>query len=100
MFIGDMDSTGFAAQSGKLQHQDRILACNGIDFTKEMTNSKVEEIFTEMSQQPLLRLAISRGAQSNLPYTSQQVESVGGASEEGVKIEPELEMPSTPKIGK
>ncbi len=95
-----MDPNGFAAQSGKLQHQDRILACNGIDFTKEMTNSRVEEVFTQMAQHPLLRLAISRGAQSNLPYTHKRAEPVGVVTDDGVKVEPDLEVPSTPKIGK
>ena len=35
VFIGEMDSEGFAATSGKLQVSDRILACNGEDFCKE-----------------------------------------------------------------
>ena len=30
-----MDENGFAAKSQKLQINDRILACNGVDFTKE-----------------------------------------------------------------
>ncbi len=91
-------SNGFAAQSGKLQHQDRILACNGVDFTKEMTNSRVEEVFTQMSKEPLLRMAISRGAQSDLPYMLVPPE-VGVVPEGGIKVETEPETPSTPKIG-
>ena len=91
-------SNGFAALSGELQHQDRILACNGVDFTKEMTNARVEEVFTQMSKEPLLRMAISRGAQSNLPYLHVPQE-VGVTSEEGVKVETEPGTPSTPKIG-
>ncbi len=35
VFIGEMDSLGFAAKSGKLQLFDRILACNGEDLTGE-----------------------------------------------------------------
>ena len=61
MYIAAMDENGFAAKSGKLQVQDRILACNGTDFTKNMTNRRVEEIFTAMLKEPLLRMAISRG---------------------------------------
>ena len=60
-----MDENGFAIKSGKLQVHDRILACNGCDFTKDMKNSEVEEIFTEMIKEPLLRMAISRGGMKN-----------------------------------
>ena len=35
VFIGAMDVNGFGAKSGKLQMLDRVLACNGVDFTKE-----------------------------------------------------------------
>ncbi len=62
VFIASMDPDGFAAKSGKLQVQDRILACNGCDFTKDMTNAHVEEVFTEMIQESLLKMAISRGS--------------------------------------
>lgn len=65
VFIGGMDVNGFAAKSGKLQYQDRILACNGIDFTKDLSNRRVEELFSEMAQEPLLRMAISRGININ-----------------------------------
>ena len=34
VFIGAMDESGFAAKSQKLKTNDRILACNGVDFTK------------------------------------------------------------------
>ena len=61
VFIGAMDENGFAFKSGKLQYNDRILACNGVDFTKEHTMEQVKDIFYQMTQQPLLRMAISRG---------------------------------------
>ena len=61
VFIGAMDENGFAFKSGKLQFNDRILACNGVDFTKEHTMEQVKDIFYQMTQQPLLRMAISRG---------------------------------------
>lgn len=78
-----MDQNGFAAKSGKLQVQDRILACNGCDFTKNMTNSHVEAIFTEMIQEPLLRMAISRGGfRGNLQTTRGSGTNVGVALEE------------------
>ena len=35
VFIGGMDDNGFAAKSEKLKINDRILACNGVDFTKQ-----------------------------------------------------------------
>ena len=35
MFIGAMDENGFAVKSEKLKINDRILACNGVDFTKD-----------------------------------------------------------------
>lgn len=78
-----MDQNGFAAKSGKLQAQDRILACNGCDFTKNMTNSHVEAIFTEMIQEPLLRMAISRGGfRGNLQTTRGSGTNMGVALEE------------------
>ena len=43
VFIGAMDENGFAAKSGRLQVQDRILACNGVDFTKETNQRFVAE---------------------------------------------------------
>lgn len=104
-----MDNNGFASKSGQLKHQDRILACNGVDFTKELTNARVEEIFTEMSTEPLLRMAISRGLQTNLLYPEassngqgkEGVESVGVASEGGEKDESIADgAPGTPKIGR
>lgn len=76
VFIGAMDGNGFAATSNKLQVWDRILACNGVDFTKE-TNKRVEELFLKMLQEPLLRIAISRGLQLNLP----QLMGEGGGAE-------------------
>ena len=109
VFIGDMDNNGFAAKSGKLKHQDRILACNGVDFTKELTNARVEEIFTQMSTESLLRMAISRGLQTNLLYPEasnvqqkEGEESAGVASDGGVKDESMISVdgtPGTPKIG-
>ena len=56
-----MDENGFAFKSGQLQFNDRILACNGVDFMKEHTTQQVKDIFYEMAQEPLLRMAISRG---------------------------------------
>ena len=35
VFIGAMEENGFAMKSEKLKVNDRILACNGVDFTKE-----------------------------------------------------------------
>ena len=35
VFIGAMEENGFAMKSEKLKINDRILACNGVDFTKE-----------------------------------------------------------------
>ena len=35
VFIGGMDENGFAMKSEKLKINDRILACNGVDFTKD-----------------------------------------------------------------
>ena len=61
VFIGRMDENGFAFKSGKMQCNDRILACNGVDFTKEHTTQQVKDIFYQMAQEPLLRMAISRG---------------------------------------
>ena len=61
VFIGAMDENGFAFKSGKLQYNDRVLACNGVDFTKEHTTQQVKDIFYQMAQEPLLRMAISRG---------------------------------------
>lgn len=45
VFIGEMDSDGFAAKSGELQLFDRILACNGEDFTGE-TNRRYATVNT------------------------------------------------------
>ena len=38
MFIESLDDEGFAAKSGKLAPSDRILACNGEDFTQELNS--------------------------------------------------------------
>lgn len=35
MFVESLDEEGFAAKSGNLAPSDRILACNGEDFTNE-----------------------------------------------------------------
>ena len=61
MYIASIDPEGFAAKSGKLQVQDRILACNGVDFTKDMSNSEVEQVVLEMIKSPMLKMAVSRG---------------------------------------
>lgn len=39
VYIDGMEPGCFAARSGKLMIHDRILACNGVDFTKE-SNSR------------------------------------------------------------
>lgn len=82
VYIAMMDEEGFAAKSGKLQVQDRILACNGCDFTKDIPNSKVEEIFSEMIREPLLRLAISRGGFKGSLQSTRDKTEVGVAVEE------------------
>lgn len=88
VYIASIDPEGFAAKSGKLQVQDRILACNGVDFTKDMSNSQVECIVTEKMQLPLLKMAISRGAfRGSLQATGGSGFEVGGvASEVGVGV--------------
>jgi len=78
-----MDESGFAAKSGKLQVLDRVLACNGVDFTKER-NTTVEQLFLQMTQEPLLRMAISRGVPLNL---SELQGDVGGEGERVVEGE-------------
>ena len=41
VFVGGLEKGGVAARSGKLSSSDRILACNGMDFTDEnMTNER------------------------------------------------------------
>lgn len=86
MFIASMDESGFAAKSGKLQIQDRILACNGCDFTKNMTNKHVEEVFTEMMKDPLLRMAISRGGlKNNLQGSAVELVSKVGVASPGAE---------------
>ena len=88
VYIAVMDAEGFAAKSGKLQVQDRILACNGCDFTKDIPNSKVEEIFSEMISEPLLRLAISRGGfKGNLQSTRDRTDVGVAVGEVGVASE-------------
>jgi C-terminal processing protease CtpA/Prc len=83
VYIAVMDQDGFAAKSGKLQVQDRILACNGCDFTKDMPNSRVEEIFSEMLVEPLLKMAISRGGfRGNLQGSRADEAPPGTMSEE------------------
>lgn len=78
MYIASIDPEGFAAKSGKLQVQDHILACNGCDFTKDMTNSHVEARVKEMMKEPLLKMAISRGGfKGNLQTTRGSGTNVG-----------------------
>ena len=65
LFIGAMDENGFAFKSGKFQHNDRILACNGIDFTKPKDHTEpVKVIFNRMAQGHLLRIAVGRTVSS------------------------------------
>lgn len=84
VYIAVMDQDGFAAKSGKLQVQDRILACNGCDFTKDMPNSRVEEIFSDMLHEPLLKMAISRGGFRGNLQGSRADEAQMGAEDGGV----------------
>ena len=88
VFIGALDQDGFAAKSGNLCVSDRILACNGEDFTQESNERyffvclysclifcthRVEERFRDMAvKEPLLRMAISRGF--NLDLQQSQTE--------------------------
>lgn len=76
VFIGAMDESGFAYKSGKLHYNDRMLACNGVDFTKEHTTQQVKDIFYQMAQEPLLRMAISRGV--SLPEVDDRQAGDGG----------------------
>lgn len=51
---------------GLVQVSDRILACNGDDFTAE-SNRRVEERFREMAdKEPLLRIAVTRDLTTDL----------------------------------
>lgn len=85
VYIAAMDQDGFAAKSGKLQVQDRILACNGCDFTKDMPNSRVEEIFSDMLHEPLLKMAISRGGyRGNLQGSKGDEAQPGAGMEEAL----------------
>ena len=61
MFIGAMDEDGVAFKSGKFHCNDRILACNGVDFTQMDTPEPIKDIFNKMAQKPVLRIAIGRG---------------------------------------
>ena len=76
-----MDENGFAFKSGKLQYNDRVLACNGVDFTKEHTTQQVKDIFYQMAQEPLLRMAISRGV--TLPEAEDNNKTPADASGDG-----------------
>ena len=40
VFVGGLEKGGVAARSGKLSTSDRILACNGMDFTDENMNNE------------------------------------------------------------
>ena len=82
VFIGEMDENGFAFKSGKLQYNDRVLACNGVDFTKEHTTQQVKDNFYRMAQEPLLRMAISRGV--NLPEAEDNKTSADTSGESHV----------------
>ena len=77
VYIANMDDNGFAAKSGKLRVMDRILACNGCDFTKSMPSRQVEDVFGKMVREPLLRMAISRGGK--LKEDMQRSMEVGGS---------------------
>lgn len=85
VYIASMVEGQFAAKSGSVQVMDRILACNGVDFTKSMSSVQVEEIFSKMVHEPLLRMAVSRGGfkstlQKSTEVDSSRNEEVGGAS--------------------
>ena len=76
VFVGTMDKNGFAFKSGKLHYMDRILACNGVDFTRKNHSEPVKDIFYRMAKEPLLRIAIGRGV--HIPVTADN----GGTKEE------------------
>lgn len=56
-----MDENGFAFKSGKFHYNDRILGCNGVDFTRKDHSEPVKDIFNRMAQEPVLKIAIGRG---------------------------------------
>ena len=90
VYIAGMVEGQFAAKSGSLQLMDRILACNGCDFTKRMSSEQVEEVFGKMVHEPLLRMAISRGGLKSTLQKSTELggadrEDVGGASVSGIE---------------
>eukprot|EP00731_Ephydatia_muelleri_P034560 Em0065g21a len=68
VFVGGLEKGGVAARSGKLSTSDRILACNGMDFTDEnMNNEQVEHLLMDMLvKDSRLRMAISRGLPLNI----------------------------------
>ena len=61
IFISAMDEDGAAFKSGKFHNNDRILACNGIDFTRKDHSEPIKDIFSRMAKMPVLRIAIGRG---------------------------------------
>ena len=82
VLIGAIDENGFAFKSGKLNCNDRLLACNGVDFTNnKYTVQQVQDIFYKMAQEEvLIRMAISRGI--SLPESNK-----GGTSKDRVTTE-------------
>ena len=80
-----MDKNGFAFKSGKLQYNDRVLACNGVDLTKVHTTQQIKDIFYRMAEEPLLRMAISRG--DNLPEAGENKASADTSGESHVTYE-------------
>lgn len=90
IYIASIDPEGIAAKSGKLQVLDRILACNGCDFTKGMSNTRVEEIVTDMLKAPLLKMAVGRGGFKGILQTPNQKES--GAEVGGMAVPEEVGM--------
>ena len=84
MYIASIAEDQFAAKSGKLQVMDRILACNGRDFTKSMSSEQVQEEFEKMLNDPLLRIAVSRGGFKTTLQKSTELDATSKYDEGGV----------------
>lgn len=76
IFIAALDENGFAAESKNLQINDRILACNGADFTK-ISNDKAIKKLNEMMDEPVLRIALSRPVVQVVEKEAEWIEGAG-----------------------
>ena len=65
-----MDENGCAFKSGKFHYNDRILGCNGVDFTRKGHSEPVKDIFNRMAQEPVLKIAIGRGHGVGIPIAT------------------------------